>query len=273
MNNYYIYFWSVPEYGIFYVGQGKHNNKRRYDRAFNYHYKQSYLQKFLSTIASDEINVTILSDNISKDVADIKEKYIINFLGRLIDKSGKLANITTGGSDSNNRPGKEIVVNGKKFKTIQACAEYYDVSHGKICHCLREGRIISSNNRRNKEIFYNNVKFESIKDLAKYYNISTGLAYNRLRNNIPLELPVDKHLIEYEGATYTKKELAEKYGLTIANLDRRLKQHIPLEQKIIKKQKIKIDGVIYNSFAEAHRLTGLTMKYIYYWYKRGKFEP
>lgn len=153
MNNYYIYFWSVPEYGIFYVGQGKHNNKRRYDRAFNYHYKQSYLQKFLSTITSDEINVTILSDN------------------------------------------------------------------------------------------------------------------------IPLELPVDKHLIEYEGVVYTKKELAEEYGLTIENLDRRLKQHIPLDQKIIKKIKLKIDGVIYNSLSEARRLTGLTVKYIYYWYKRGKFEP
>lgn len=273
MNNHYVYCWSDPEYGIFYVGQGKHNNKRRYDRAFNYHDKQSYLQKFLSTIASDEIDVIIISDNISKDAADVKEKYIINFLGRIIDKNGKLANFTTGGSDSNNRPGKEIVVNGKKFKTIQECAEYYGVSHGKICHCLREGKVVSSNDRRNKKILYNNINFESISELAKYYNITTGLAYNRLKNNIPLDLPVDKHLIEYEGATYTKKELAEKYGLTIENLDRRLKKNIPLEQKIIKKQKLKIDGIIYDSLSDAQRLTGLTAKYIYYWYKRGKFDP
>lgn len=275
MNTHYVYFWSHKDFGILYIGQGTHGKiqfpSQKYSRAYAKH-KKSSIDGFLKN-KNIKPDVTILCDNLTKEEADLKEIYLINFLGRRFDKSGCLLNVADGGHLSSPRKiMKKIIVNGIEFESIAACARFYGVSHGKICHCLRDGREIVSKNRTKKQIEYNGKIFDSFVELSKFLNLPENVIRNRLKKNIPLEKPVRDNRIEYNGIVYNSlKQLSDAFGLTQFTTRRRLEKNIPLEQSVIKKIQVKIDEKIFDSILQASRETGLTEKHIRYWYKRGKY--
>ena len=272
----YVYFWSHKDYGILYVGQGtqgKHPaHSQKYSRAYAKH-KNSSIAGFLKN-KNIKQDITILSDNLTKEEADLKETYLINFFGRKFDKSGCLLNVADGGRTSKPvKLMKKIVVNGIEFESIAACARYYGVSHGKICHCLRDGREIVSEHRGKRQIEYNGTTYNSLVELSKHFNLTEASVSYRLEKNIPLESQLRGIKIEYNGVVYESlKQLSEMFGLTTENTIRRLEKNIPLELPVIKRIKVKINGIIYNSISKAVKETGLTEKYIRYWVNRGKFK-
>lgn len=267
----YIYIWSHEDFGIFYVGQGNQRrfsgcDRQKYSRAYEKHRDQ---QTLLGFIHNNNIKhtTTIISENLTKEQADEKEIYIINFLGRKYNDSGILLNLADGGSSSKPlKIMKKQIVNGIEFESISEVARYYDISHAKATRNLR--------NNKNPGIYANKVEYKGIeynnmRELGEYFGLTPAQVSYRLKHNIQLEYK--KETIIYDGVEYSSyKELAKKYNLTTANVKRRLKHNIPLEQKP-HKNPVLYDGILYGSAQELANFLGVTRKFVTYRIKDGVF--
>lgn len=133
MENFYVYVYLDPrkksiynysdlefEYEPFYVGKGSGN---RYLYHLREQKKNTHKINKISNIINDGFNPIILKifENLSEDVAFIKEIELIEKIGRKVNHTGSLTNYLKGGigdgfSLSNHPNRKEILLNMKKSK-------------------------------------------------------------------------------------------------------------------------------------------------------------
>lgn len=93
MNIYYIYIHSKPDGEIFYVGKGKDN--RAYQKTMRNRYWHFVYNKY-------GYIVNIIESGLSQEEACVKEKLLINSIGRKDLGKGTLVNMTDGGDGNNN---------------------------------------------------------------------------------------------------------------------------------------------------------------------------
>jgi hypothetical protein len=94
-NKYYIYFHINPiKNEIFYVGKG--TGYRAYRKTGRNKHWKNVVNKY-------GYNITIIEDNLSYDIANDREKFYINKIGRMDLNNGTLVNMTDGGDGTNNK--------------------------------------------------------------------------------------------------------------------------------------------------------------------------
>lgn len=98
---------------VFYIGIGK--DDITFKRAYN-KIRRNLLWK--NIIKSTDYAVEIIEKNLSWKKACEKEKILINYYGRICDKSGCLANITTGGDGGDTTKNKVCIFKDDKEKRI-----------------------------------------------------------------------------------------------------------------------------------------------------------
>ena len=100
-NNHFIYLHINPiNNEIFYVGQGSLNRNlpsRAFSKSSRNQWWKNYVSKYGNPI------VLILSNEVTKDIADFTEKLLIELIGRKDLSKGNLLNLTNGGDSNGGR--------------------------------------------------------------------------------------------------------------------------------------------------------------------------
>ena len=113
-NKHYIYFHINPlNNKVFYVGQGINNRAKS---------KSSRNNHWIKLVNKYGFIVDIVETNLSKEEANQKEIFYINFFGRIDLKKGTLVNLTDGGEGSIGfshtiETKKKMSINSRKYKT------------------------------------------------------------------------------------------------------------------------------------------------------------
>ena len=280
MNNHYIYVWK--EQGIcgsglpFYIGQGTHqysHGKSKYHRAFATHLDNhqkdnfSYSQKKANKLSREGFPhvVEILYDNLTQNESDNLEKTLIKRLGRKINHTGILYNISEGG-DKNPMHIPQI---REKHAEIMKTKEHSDNIKKSFKKFSESGESYKKyiENKRNFMI----KNFENPEYTEKYYAMYESEEHiEKLR----IAQKSTSKEIEFKGVVYrSKNELARFLGISKQLITYRLKNNIQLDsEKLCEKQQVKIDGIIYESLTEASRKTGINVSVICDRHKRGLYN-
>lgn len=229
MNHHYIYVWK--EQGIagsglpFYVGQGTHQSHARYPRAYAKHLdsnqkgRLSYAQKKANKLARLGVPhiVEILHDNLTQSQADEIEIQLVARLGRKVNNTGILYNIS-GGGDVN--PMHDADIRAKHLAIMQS-NEHREAFKVKISHIFteayREAKSAETRERLN----------DPVKKAAWYAKFNTPETIERMRSK---QADISGKPIEYKGIVFrSKKELARHLGISSQLLSFRLRKDIPLD--------------------------------------------
>ena len=189
-NCHYIYGWfDTNTNNYFYIGAGKHQKNKKYERSTHIHYhgdsckKRKTRAQYKREKLQNNFKVLILADNLNLFERNYIEQLYISVY-KNIDNGGILYNHTKGG-DFNPMFDDDI----RK-------------RHAEICSS--DAHIEKHKNR--KEIEWKGHTFKSKKQLARFLGISSQLLNYRLSNNIQLDLIPDK---TYRSKPYIRKNKKE----------------------------------------------------------------
>lgn len=236
MNNHYIYVWKeqgVAGSGLpFYIGQGTHSDKRKkYDRAFTNHRITggiSYAQKNANKLAKLGIPhiVEILYDNITQDEADELEKSLIIRLGRRINNTGILCNISEGADF------KPHVVDAIRLKRADTLRKTLSDRVKSPLNYRTFAKVIEELSVTRYE--YDGVIYKSISEICKIFNITRDMYYSRSSKGIDLidsTNSTSKKQVVYDGITYSSyAELARAFNMRTNRVWQLLKEGRKLDE-------------------------------------------
>jgi hypothetical protein len=239
MNNHYIYIWKeqgVAGSGLpFYVGQGTHESDRneKYRRSIQTHYTNNKVYSFgqhkankLARLGTPHV-IEILYDDLTQDEANKLEKTLISRLGRRLDNTGILCNISEG---ADFKPHSNSEIYRKWLKARRARTE--EIMNDPILYDKWYNALVEANGQK---IEYNGIVYSSKVALAKHLGIGYECLNSRLRDGVKLDADVKerKKEFEFEGVIYSsRKELCRVLGLSISTYKYRIANNIPLDRKL-----------------------------------------
>lgn len=236
MNDHYIYVWKeqgVTGSGLpFYVGQGTHNIKRgKYDRAITNHRTTggiSYAQKNANKLAKlgTPHVVEILYDNLTQEEADELEKTLISRLGRRINNTGILCNISEGADF------KPHLIDAVRLKRAETLRKTLSNRVKSPLNYRTFAKIIEELSITRYE--YDGVIYKSINEICKKFNITRDMYYVRSTKGIDLidsSNSTSKKTIEYDGKSYKSyHELARAFNMKANRVWQLLKEGRRLDE-------------------------------------------
>jgi len=200
--NRYVYVWKengIANSGLpFYVGIGTHRSSdvptQKYYRAYQRHLTTGKKNTFAQNKA-DSLNgnyvTEILYDDLTKERAMELEILLIKRLGRRINSTGILCNITKGGTFSpldtpwirekhlkvmregnyNKTPGKETIYENIIYKSQKELYKSFGMTKSTYKKMTSLGISLNTYKPLKKKLEYNGIVYDSIKELATYLNI------------------------------------------------------------------------------------------------------
>lgn len=226
-NNHFIYAWVDPiTNSPFYIGQGKHQPRSKYARAYAKHFnrtrKNAYCQNKADKLSrlGNPHKVEILYDNLTIEMANELEESLICIYGRINNGTGILTNLSDGGevnpmndpiirkkqleavnspehranksakSKANSQRPEWIEWNRNMMKAKMNDPEYYSKWYDKFTSEENIEKLRSTHIGHSIE--FNGKIYRSKRELARFLGISSQLLLFRLKNNIQLDLIPDK---------------------------------------------------------------------------------
>ena len=139
----------------------------------------------------------------------------------------------------------DLVINGKRFKSISELAREYDMRDITLRNRILEQRlspeeaVVKPIEKKGKKVnlSINGIEYESIAQLAKAFNLEPYIVHRRIKKGFTVEEAVQKLMkgknIEVEGKKFSSiAEAARYYNLIPENVQKKLKDGMTNEQAL-----------------------------------------